>query len=164
MSVCLKIRIPYTPKAKASWRLGRYSTYNPSAKGMNLTRKYVEKALSKQGMTEPLAGPLLVIVHYRIHAPKFLPQRKRNPQHRLPHYKKPDGDNLDKFLGDALKGVVWKDDAQIVWMLRSKTFTAAKEGETILYVRQLEETQTNYVELLQDLKEHLTFEDTHEPA
>lgn len=31
------------------------------------------------------------------------------------HIKKPDVDNLVKFIFDCLNGIVWRDDSQVVW-------------------------------------------------
>lgn len=96
-----------------------------------------------------------MIVHYRIPSPKTLPQKKRKAQHLLPHIKKPDGDNLEKFLNDALNGLVWSDDSHITWLVRSKSITDAKEGETVIYVRELEDAQPNYELIISDIMEHI---------
>ncbi len=154
---CLKITIPYTPKAKASVRTGKYGHYNPSQKGMKLTTDYVKNNLPEQ--TEPLKGPLLVIVHYKIPAPLGLSGKRRKLQRYLPHLKKPDGDNLEKFLNDALSGVIWADDAQIVWLLRSKSLTDEKIGCTEIFVRELGHTEPNYEQIIDDIKQHISLGD-----
>jgi hypothetical protein len=51
---------------------------------------------------------------------------------------RPDGDNLEKWLNDCMTGHVFKDDSQITWMLRSKSYTNAPEGETLVYLYELE--------------------------
>lgn len=151
-----KITIPYTPKAKASVRMGKYGHYNPSCRGMLLTREYVRKHLQKAYPDRKiLKGPLLVVLHFKIPAPKSLPGRKRVLQNRLPHINKPDGDNLEKFLNDALNGIVWEDDSRIAWLLRSKSISSNKEGETILFVRELENELPNYEMILSDIKENI---------
>lgn len=152
-----KIRIPITPKAKGSWRIGRYCRYNPSLKGMSITTKFVEQRLNGQPLPL-LHGPLLVIVHFRIPIAKARPQKYRVPQHNKPHIKKPDGDNLEKFLNDALNGIIWADDASIAWLLRSKSLTKEKVGETILFVRELGEGVSDYVAILNDIREHIDYD------
>ena len=155
-----KLTIPHTPKAKASVRTGKWGGYyNPSCKGMNLTREHVKQALKDQPIKAPLNGPLLVIAHYRIPAPHALPQRKRVAQNNFPHTKKPDGDNLEKFLNDALNGVVWNDDSRISWLLRSKSITSEKVGETILIVKELSDGKPDYETILDTIKEHIRFDD-----
>lgn len=69
--------------------------------------------------------------------------------------KKPDGDNLEKYLNDSLTGIVWRDDSQITWILRSKTVTAEKEGYTIFYAQEIDHAQPNYDELLLAIREHI---------
>ena len=105
-----------------------------------------------------MTGPLLVIVHFRLPAPLSLPGRKRRLLHLLPHIKKPDGDNLEKFLNDSLNGVVWDDDSRITWLLRSKTSTHAREGETVIFVRQLENTEPDYQSIIDDIRENICVE------
>ena len=156
-----KVTIPYTPKAKASVRLSKYGTYNPSNRGMLRTREFVRKQLEKNPLHHLFNGPVLAIVHYRIPAPTSLSAKKRGLQNLLPHTKKPDGDNLEKFLNDSLNGIVWTDDARIAWLLRSKSITNAKEGETIIFVRELANTQPNYDAILADITEHISLGDAY---
>jgi Holliday junction resolvase RusA-like endonuclease len=159
-----KITIPYTPKAKASVRVSKYGGhYNPSAKGMNLVKAHVIKHLEANPMPR-LTGPLLVICHFRIPAPLGRPQVKRRPQHLKPHIIRPDGDNLEKFLNDCLTGLVWNDDSQIAWLLRSKSLTFAKEGETVLYVKELDDVKPDYEAIIEDIKKHIEIEVTHGEA
>jgi len=152
-----KITIPFTPKAKGSVRTGKYGHYNPSCRGMSQTREYVKKQLSEKNL--PLmTGPLLAIVHYKIPVPLSLPGRKRRQQNYLPHVKKPDGDNLEKFLNDSLNGVVWDDDARIAWLVRSKSKTDAKEGETVVFVREIDDSVPDYELIISDICEHIKLE------
>lgn len=161
MSSC-KITIPLTPKPKASVRGSGNVYYNPSAKGMGLTRTLVQKSLAEQYPNhEPFKNPLLVIVHFRLPAPLALPERKRRPQNSLPHKKRPDGDNLEKFLNDALNGLLWQDDCKIAWLFRSKSITSAKVGETVLFVRELEDKEPDYELILNDIYEHIYLEESH---
>lgn len=98
-------------------------------------------------------------MHFRIPAPLSLPERKRRSQHGLPHIKKPDGDNLEKFLNDSLNGIIWNDDARIAWIVRSKSITSAKVGETIIFVRELDDGLPNYDLIISDIMEHIHIEE-----
>lgn len=97
-------------------------------------------------------GPLLVVVQYRIPAPLSLPEKKRRPLHLEAHTKRPDGDNLDKFLNDALTGVLWDDDARIAFLFRSKINTKERIGETELFVRELDPGKVSHFDVLNDLE------------
>lgn len=149
-----KVSIPYTPKAKGSVRLGRSGAYNPSVGGMTLMRKYVQKQLADA--PQPLLkGSLLVMVHYKIPVPTSHPERKRKPQNCLPHIKRPDGDNLDKFLGDALEGVLWEDDSRIAFQFRAKTLTIDKVGKTELFVCELPPGVVSFAKILEEIGKNL---------
>lgn len=76
----------------------------------------------------------------------------------MPHTKKPDGDNLEKFLNDSFNGTVWGDDAQLAWVLRSKSLTDAKEGRTVVFIRELENAAPDYDLLLSDIKENIRYD------
>ncbi len=151
-----KVKIPYTPKPKVTVKLGGSSWYNPSARGMLKTREYVKSQLPQD--MKLLKGPVLVICHFKIPAPLSLPERKRVLQNYLPHTKRPDGDNLEKFLNDSLNGILWEDDCKISWELRSKSITSDREGSTIVFVRELPEGKPDYLQLLNDIKENISLE------
>ena len=153
MSSC-KITIPITPKPKASVRLGKWGSYNPSARGMKQVADLVKKKFIQQKLPM-LKGPVLVVVHFVLPAPLSLPQRKREAQNFLPHTKRPDGDNLEKYLNDALTGIVWADDACVAWILRSKTITSDKEGYVVFYAQEIANTPPDYHGILQAIREHI---------
>ena len=136
--------------------MGRSSFYNPSAKGMKEVREWVKKGLG-DAPVPLLTGPLLVVAHHLLPAPKTLSRPKRELRNFLPHAELPDADNLEKFLNDALTGLIWDDDRRIVWMLRSKHYTADKEGRTLLYVKELPLGQPNFKEILETLQEQIDY-------
>lgn len=152
----LKIKIPFSPKAKSSIRLGLGRFYNPNARGMKKVHDYVKLKLRKEKL--PLfSGPLLVIMHFRIPVAVSHPLQKRRALEAHMHTKVPDGDNLEKFLNDALTGVVWDNDSKIAWLLRSKTYSSEKAGETILFVRELPEGVPDYEQLIADITDNINF-------
>ncbi len=150
-----KITIPITPRAKASVRLGRKGTYNPSARGMSQLKAYV---LQNYPTMKILKGPLLVIAHFAFPAPLTFSKPKRLALNLTPHTKRPDGDNLEKFVNDALTGVCWVDDCQIAWMVRTKSITINKTGHTTIFVTELQNPQPDYDEILTAIKENITLE------
>lgn len=119
---------------------------------MSLTRNHVIKHLP---IDFPLmTGPLLVIVHFMIPVPLTVKGTKRKSQHMLNHYKRPDGDNLEKFLNDSLNGVLWTDDSQIACIFRIKTYTKEREGSTTLFVRELPLYNADPSEIFNDISTH----------
>jgi Holliday junction resolvase RusA-like endonuclease len=109
------------------------------------TRNYVA---SQMDLKKPLTGPLFVLTHFVFPAPQSKKPSARLVYHHMPHAQRPDADNLEKFLNDALNGIVWNDDGQIVWLVRSKTKTKAKEGHTFLYVAELGNTPPDYDKIM----------------
>lgn len=72
--------------------------------------------------------------------------------------KRPDGDNLEKYLNDSLNGLLWFDDSQIVWHVRSKLITSEKNGSTTIFVSELPTGKTDYPELMKIISENINFE------
>lgn len=132
---------------------------------MGELKKCVTKLL--KGAKLPLTkNALLVIVHCKIPVPLSFRQHKRDKMHNFPHVKRPDGDNLEKFINDALKGVLWHDDSSITWMLRSKTLTKEKKGEIIIFIRELENNSApNYDQILNDITNNINLNyEVHDEA
>lgn len=71
----------------------------------------------------PLDGPLDVQVEFVMPRPAGLPKRKPTP----PHTKRPDVDKLIRSILDALTGVVWRDDSQIVDLHPTKRYAELDE-------------------------------------
>ena len=93
------------------------------------TRKYqrhVQDCVLAQGKPkEPLEGVLRVdTVEYRA-IPKAFGKAKRLKamQGGIRPGKRPDMDNIEKAIWDALTGLVWKDDAQVVDGTRGKFYS-----------------------------------------
>lgn len=64
--------------------------------------------------------------------------KKRGPNPRLSHTSKPDCDNVAKSVCDALNGVAWKDDSQVVHLVVRKFVAAADENaRTIIEITEL---------------------------
>jgi Holliday junction resolvase RusA-like endonuclease len=52
---------------------------------------------------------------------------------QMPHTQKPDKDNLEKAVMDALTSIgIWKDDCQVYGGITEKYWTADKSGAEIL--------------------------------
>lgn len=64
----------------------------------------------------PMDGPLAMVLVFELPRPKSLPQRV------VHHVKKPDLDNLVKAIKDSLRGVVYRDDSQVVRLEASKGY------------------------------------------
>jgi len=153
----LKMTIPIKPQPKASVVLGKKNWYNPNQRLEGLFREFVVANLPHDFRI--LEGPLLVIVHFRLPTPKRLKKDPLYRAHGYPHTRRPDGDNLEKFMNDILKGIVFKDDCQIAWLLRSKTYTGEDEGSTTFFVKEIEDTAPpDYPQLLLAMEANINIE------
>lgn len=68
------------------------------------------------GIRFPSGIPIILDVRFYLPRPQSLPRRV------WAHCKKPDLDKLTRAVGDALKGVVWHDDSQVVRINASKGY------------------------------------------
>jgi Holliday junction resolvase RusA-like endonuclease len=102
-------------------------------------KDYVRLAASEHAPAELLKGPLAVmIVAYRS-IPKSFSKRKAALAEAGQIYpvSKPDADNYLKGVKDALKGVMWVDDSQVVDAFARKRYSHKPRIE--VNIRQLGE-------------------------
>lgn len=101
------------------------------------TYKAVVRLCCKSAMRsiELMSGPVEMQLLFVF--PRSKAQTTKNkPMHRLPHAKKPDLDNLEKAILDALNGVAWVDDSQVCKVLKEKIIAAGDEQpRTIVRIR-----------------------------
>ena len=57
----------------------------------------------------------------------YLPRPKSLPKKVMKHIKRPDLDNLIKLVKDALTGIFWKDDSQIIMIIAEKKYCPVNE-------------------------------------
>lgn len=86
--------------------------YSIQHKDENLVRSIITETLPKN--FKPIEGPLLLIIGFLMPLPKSYSKKKKDSIVGLFHNKKPDLTNLIKFYEDALNGVLYADDSQIV--------------------------------------------------
>lgn len=70
----------------------------------------------------PFEGPLELIVAAFWPWPKSISVKKKCRYGAQFHTARPDSDNLAKLLGDALNGIVWRDDSQICTLQVTKRY------------------------------------------
>ena len=116
----ISMALPFwpTPKGRPRFKVkyNRVYTFTPrdTREFENQISDYYKGAA--QGYKFPKGTPIIVSLDFGMHIPASTSKRrKENMINGLIHHAvKPDLDNLAKSVLDALNGVAWHDDAQIV--------------------------------------------------
>jgi len=123
----IKFRIVGVPAAKGRPRVcmrGRYPVvFNP--------RKTSEWEKFARLQSIPYRPKEIFTTALRFVMIFLLPRPKNLPKKHTKHIKRPDLDNLIKAILDALQGVFYKDDSQIVTVIASKIYSNKVYGVEI---------------------------------
>lgn len=123
------INIPGKPIGKARPKFSRQGnfvkTYTPE-KTVNY-ENWVKMCWMNSGQ-EKMRGNIIAVIVARFMIPQSFSKKKRNELNEKPCPKKPDCDNIAKSILDALNGIAYDDDAQIVDLSVSKVYSATEEG------------------------------------
>jgi len=112
----IRFFVPGPPVPQARPRFTRQGwAYDPrQCKDYKRIIAYIAREV--YGHCEPLDGPVEVSVCFVLPIPQSWPLKKKDAARagKIWPTKKPDGDNLTKLIWDALTGICYHDDAQIV--------------------------------------------------
>jgi Holliday junction resolvase RusA-like endonuclease len=112
-------------------------TYTPK-KTADYETLIKEQATAAMGASEPLKTPIAVFINV-LHAIPISYSKKRVQDclNQLEHPKKPDLDNVAKAYLDAMNGIVYKDDVQVVRLYVSKRYSMVS-GVSVVVKESLE--------------------------
>lgn len=130
----IKLELPFVIPFKAPQKSGR-RFYNP----LSEEKKKAQWIVRSQYCGPILTGPLRVIFQFFIGLPASVSQAKKKELLRTYCEKRIDVSNLEKFIEDALTGIVYKDDSQIIDS-RGIKFWAEKDQTTVC-IWQLDEIE-----------------------
>lgn len=106
------------------------------------TREYEQKVREKFEKAAKAAGatvtdkPVILVLNAVFRIPESA-RRKTMPDKIItgqPYCHRPDMDNLDKSVRDALNGIAWEDDQQIYLTLSSKRYAKDWEGVNVAVI------------------------------
>lgn len=129
----MRFTIPGAPQGKARPKVTRNGNFTPRK-----TREYEElvRAVWRQSGSErfPDGEPLEVLIAAYYPAPKSATKSNRFQMllGKIRPTKKPDWDNIGKIVCDALNGLAYKDDAQIVRGTVAKFYSEAPRVEVCI--------------------------------
>lgn len=89
-------------------------------------------AAASQHFTAPREGPITLYCSFLMPRPKgHFGVKGLRPSAPQQHTVKPDLDKLIRCLKDALTGIAWRDDSQVIRVVASKTYSPATPGVTV---------------------------------
>lgn len=105
------------PRQRTTVRFGKdgkafAQNYTPKNDPVNAFKAACQLSASQVYSGPPLHGPLMLDLTFVLPRPQNMVWKTR-PMPRVWHDKKPDRDNLQKSVMDALNKMVWADDSQI---------------------------------------------------
>jgi Holliday junction resolvase RusA-like endonuclease len=110
------------PVGKQRPRFSRGRTYTPK-KTVDYETIIASKASQAMGSSEPLQTPVAIFIWISHAIPaSYSKKRKEACLNGLDWPKKPDLDNVAKVYLDAMNGIVYKDDVQVVKLRVSKRY------------------------------------------
>jgi Holliday junction resolvase RusA-like endonuclease len=110
------------PVGKQRPRFSRGRTYTPK-KTVDYERLIAAKALSAMAPTLPVQTPVAIFIWINHAIPaSYSKKRKEACLNGLEFPKKPDLDNVAKLYLDAMNGIVYKDDVQVIKLRVSKRY------------------------------------------
>ena len=101
-------------------------------------RQFKEKTRYQWSIKAAMAGlyahsePIKLVLEFHMPIPKSWTRKKRLNALGKPHSSRSDIDNLMKFVGDALNGILWEDDALIFEIVARKFY--AEEAKTRIMI------------------------------
>lgn len=128
-------KIPGEPVAKGRPRVTSYGTFTPE-KTLNYETLVKEMYAVTYGQTM-LDGELDIDVKLFFQIPKSASKKKQELMELggIRPTKRPDIDNCLKIITDALNGIAYKDDSQIVQATVSKYYSNTPRAEVIITKR-----------------------------
>ena len=112
----IELIIPGIPKAQPRAKARRQGmharVYTP--KTADAFKAAIAITAKTKYFEPPIDGPVKVEVEFVLPRPQSMVWKTRQMP-RVPCAKKPDGYNLVKAVYDALKGIAWRDDSQVVF-------------------------------------------------
>lgn len=120
------------PIGKARPRFSKYGTYTPKkTKSFEDHVKISAVSQMKEMRAKPIEGAIAAHI-------KFIIKRKKSVKRKYATVK-PDLDNMIKAIMDALNGVAYKDDCQVVQLMAEKVYTETSDsGRITVELRGLE--------------------------
>ena len=125
--------IPGNPHGKARARTGKGFSYTPEKTVLyeNLIKQCFGAVENKQTFFDKEPLEMFITAYYPIPKSTTKKDRERIKKKELFPTKKPDADNIAKVVCDALNGIAYGDDTQVVRLEIRKVYTDQEPKVTV---------------------------------
>ena len=126
--------VPGEPKAKARPFVTNHHTFTP--KPTMMYENYIKTLwLSAHGSSNDYTGSISLKVIACMTIPSSASKKKKvlMTEGTIKPTKRPDLDNIIKIVKDALNGIAWKDDSQVVELHGYKQYSQTPRLEIYIY-------------------------------
>lgn len=130
----MRIVIPGKPKYQKRYRHGKGRTWNPSAPDK---KKIKKELLAYKNTDTPLLGPVAVELTAFYPFLKSWSKSHREEAEGMVKTTKPDADNISKLYLDAMNGIIYNDDNQVVDLRVQKLYS--EEPCVVIDIESLDE-------------------------
>ncbi len=131
---------PGKPIAKKRPRFARKGNFVVTYSDQETEESRFLWELKTQWREEPIGGPLRIQVVFQMPIPASYPKKKiqaiidgEGTGDSVPHIKKPDLDNLLKWIKDIFTGTVWHDDSQVYEIQAEKYYSQRAGTRMVLF-------------------------------
>ena len=130
----MKLIIPGKPIAKKRPRFARHGKFVRTYSDQETEEGRFLWEVRQQINQEPFKGAVSLVVGFYMPIPKNTSKKRSQLMEKalIHHIKKPDLDNLEKFVSDCLKGEAWVDDSQVVHSDTTKVYSANPRTEILI--------------------------------
>ncbi len=124
---------PPIPRKRPTF--SRFGTYDAQKKQKQDIELQILSQIGPVSNIKAIEGNISVSMTFFMPIPKSWSQKRRKEVLGKPHTKKPDIDNFAKMYLDALNGVVFRDDAQVAYLLCEKIYCDKPRTEITVYTK-----------------------------
>jgi Holliday junction resolvase RusA-like endonuclease len=108
--------VPWTPSRVVR---GKYA-FSPRYREKQHHQWEVKQQYTSEPINEPVA--LKIELYMPVPSSASKKQREKMLANIIPHTKRPDCTNMQKYAEDCLVGIVLKDDSQVIWVRTQKQY------------------------------------------
>lgn len=108
--------------------------------GLRFKERIFLPEVRRQWKWPPLHCPVMVVFFFHMSIPRGISMRIRMKMlnHEFPHLRKPGLNKLIAFAKECLRGIVWRENSQIIVLHAEKHYEWVEEnGKTEVFIRQL---------------------------